>query len=214
MIKKGMYGLKQAAILAYKHFVKLLAPHGYCPCPNTTGLWKHDTRPTKFCLYVNDFGVKYFSHDDANHLLDALKQHYKIFVYYEGKNYCGLTMEWNYQQGYVDISMPKYIPAMIKKLQHPQPKKPQYAPHQWVIGQFIGAVSKWHQLMIPNRFPQKASTESNLLSVPFYITPEPSTPPCYHRSTISAVSKQLLPQVPTNHAPCSLIMLRLILMQK
>ena len=132
MIKKGMYGLKQAAILAYKHLVNLLAPHGYHPCPNTTGLWKHETRPTKFCLCVDDFGVKYFSQADADHLLDALKQHYKISVDLEGKNYCGLTMDWNYQQGYVDISMPKYIPAMLKKLQHPSPKKPQYAPHQWV----------------------------------------------------------------------------------
>ena len=35
MIKKGMYGLKQAAIFAYKHLVTLLAPHGYRPCPNT-----------------------------------------------------------------------------------------------------------------------------------------------------------------------------------
>ena len=43
MIKKGMYGLKHAAILAYKHLVTLLAPHGYCICPNTTGLWQHDT---------------------------------------------------------------------------------------------------------------------------------------------------------------------------
>ena len=58
MIKKGMYGLKQAAILAYKFLVKLLAPHGYRPCPSTTSLWKHNTRPTKFCPCVDDFGVK------------------------------------------------------------------------------------------------------------------------------------------------------------
>ena len=70
-----MDGLKQAAILAYKHLVNLLAPHGFRPCPNTTGLWKHDTQPTKFCLCVDDFGVKYFYDDDTNHLLDALKQH-------------------------------------------------------------------------------------------------------------------------------------------
>jgi hypothetical protein len=38
-IKKGMYGLKQAAILAYKHLVNQLAPHGCHPCPYTTGLW-------------------------------------------------------------------------------------------------------------------------------------------------------------------------------
>jgi hypothetical protein len=49
-IQRGMYGLKQAAILAYEHLVRQLAPHGYHPCPYTTGLWKHATRPTKFCL--------------------------------------------------------------------------------------------------------------------------------------------------------------------
>jgi hypothetical protein len=79
-IKKGRYGLKQAASLAYQHLVNQLALHGYHPCPYTTGLWSHDTRPTKFCLCVDDFGVKYFSKPDADHLLDSLRQHYKISV--------------------------------------------------------------------------------------------------------------------------------------
>ena len=26
-----------------------------------------------------------------------------------------------------------YIPALLKKLQHPKPAKPQYAPHPWVV---------------------------------------------------------------------------------
>jgi hypothetical protein len=37
-IKKGMYGLKQATLLVYQHQVNQLAPHGYHPCPYTTGL--------------------------------------------------------------------------------------------------------------------------------------------------------------------------------
>ena len=48
-------------------------------------------------------------------------------------HYCGFTIEWNYEKGYVDISMPKYIPALLQKLQHPKPAKPQYAPHPWVV---------------------------------------------------------------------------------
>ena len=47
-IKKGMYGLKQAAILAYQRLVELLQPNGYFPEPNTTGIWSHETRQTKF----------------------------------------------------------------------------------------------------------------------------------------------------------------------
>ena len=71
-----MYGLKQAALLAYNKLVQHLAPHGYRPVPHSLGLWTHDTRPTSFCLCVDDFGIKYFTKNDANHLLDILK---KIF---------------------------------------------------------------------------------------------------------------------------------------
>ena len=119
-IKKCMYGLKQAVILSYIHLFKHLKPHGYHTCPETTGLWRHKTRRTNFCLCVDDFGVKYFSKDDADHLLTALHSHYKISVDYEGVHYCGITIEWNYEKGYVDISMTKYIPALIQKLQHPK----------------------------------------------------------------------------------------------
>ena len=136
-IKKGMYGIKQSAILAYNHIVKQLKLHGYHPCPETTGLWRHKTRKTKFCLYVDDFGVKYFSKDDAYHLLTALRSHYKISVDYEGMHYCGFTTEWNYEKVYVNISMPKYITALLQKSQHPKPAKPQYAPHPWVVPAYV-----------------------------------------------------------------------------
>ena len=130
-INKGMYGLIQAATLAYKNLVKNLEPHGYFPCPNTTGLWKHVSRPTTFCLCVDDFGIKYYSKADADHLLDSLRNDYKISTDWEGKNYCGLTLEWNYKDGYVDISMPGYIEKVRTKLCHPKPKFPQHAPHRW-----------------------------------------------------------------------------------
>jgi hypothetical protein len=130
-IQKGMYGLKQAAVLAYDNLVKLLAPHGYSPCPNTTGLWKHSSRPTEFCLCVDDFGIKYISLADAHHLLDTLKKYYKVSVDWDGQHYCGLTMNWNYRRGYVDISMPGYVHSALLRLQHPPPKHPQHAPHKW-----------------------------------------------------------------------------------
>ena len=55
-INKGMYGLKQAAVLAYQRLVVLLVPHGYYPEKYTTEIWAHKTRKTKFCLCVDDFG--------------------------------------------------------------------------------------------------------------------------------------------------------------
>ena len=99
--------------------------------PPVCGITKQ--KKTKFCLCVDDFRVKYFSKDNADHLLTALHSHYKKSVDYEGMHYCGFTIEWNYKKGYVDISMPKYIPALLQKLQHPKSAKPQYAPHLWVV---------------------------------------------------------------------------------
>ena len=144
-IKRGMYELKQAALLAHDHLVKCLAPHGYRPMQNTIGMWEHETRPTKFCLCVDDFGVKYFSKEDADHLLDTLKQYYQITVDWNGKKYCGITIDWNYNSGYVDISMPKYILAVRLKFQHKDPPKACHAPHEWNVpayGKRVQYISK------------------------------------------------------------------------
>lgn len=129
-IKKGMYGLKQAAVLAYQNLVKVMKEHGYHPCPLSTGMWHHETRKTKFCVCVDDFGVKYHSEDDANHLLNSLKQHYNITTDWAGEEYCGLTISWNYRNRYVDVSMPGYIDKIL--LHHETtPLPPTYTPHSY-----------------------------------------------------------------------------------
>ena len=130
-IHRGMYGLKQAAIPAYNQLKENLAKHGYHPIPNTNGLWKHDTRKITFALCVDDFGVKYFKKEDAQHLIDTLKLYYPISLDWAGKNYCGLTLEWNYEQGYVDVNIPNCVDNALKKFQHLPPSRPQHAPHKW-----------------------------------------------------------------------------------
>ena len=131
-IKKGMYGLKQAAILAYNQLKSKLLPHGYSPVTGTVGIWQHSTRRTEFCLCVDDFGIKYFSREDADHLLSAIGKHYSYTTDWEGQNYCGLTMDWKYNEGYVDVSMPGYVHKILDRLQHKPPSSPQYSPHAHV----------------------------------------------------------------------------------
>ena len=92
-IQKGMPGLRQAAILTYKHLKNSLDPHGYTPIPGTIGLWKHNARPTKFCLCVDDFGVKYWPEEDAQHLCNAVGANFRYTVDMEGANYCGLNLD-------------------------------------------------------------------------------------------------------------------------
>ena len=96
----------------------------------TTGMWKHRTKPTLFVLTVDDFGIKYCSNRDLHHLLQALKDKYTITVDTEGTQYCGMTLEWHYNNGYVDVSMPGYVKEALHQLQHHAPTKPVHAPHQ------------------------------------------------------------------------------------
>jgi hypothetical protein len=58
-IRKGMYWLPQAGILANKPVKKQLALYGYFEQPHMPGLWKHVSCPVWFNLCVNDFGIKY-----------------------------------------------------------------------------------------------------------------------------------------------------------
>ncbi len=76
-IRRGIYGLKEAAIIAFNQLVTKLAPAGYKPAPFMLGLWCHHTKRTTFVLCVDDFGVKYFSQPNAQHLIDAIKAHYE-----------------------------------------------------------------------------------------------------------------------------------------
>ena len=76
-IKKGMYGLPQAGLLANKQLQKALHLDGYYPCQHTMGLWKHRWRPVTFTLVVDDFGVKYVGKTHAEHLLKCLNKYYE-----------------------------------------------------------------------------------------------------------------------------------------
>jgi hypothetical protein len=64
-IRKGMYGLKQAGLLANQLLQTRLAPFGYYPARHTPGLWLHKTQHIAFSLIVDDFAVKYVGKQHA-----------------------------------------------------------------------------------------------------------------------------------------------------
>ena len=108
-IVKCMYGLPQAVILECKQLVNHLKPYGYEPCICIQGLWKHITNGKTFTLCVDNFGIKYTDRENELHLLDALKAIHKISTDWEGKLYCGMTLNWNYKQITVTIPIPNYV---------------------------------------------------------------------------------------------------------
>lgn len=131
-INKGMYGLKQAVTIASHQLVDHLSTHGYSIIPGTSCMFQHSSRPTKFCLCMDDFGIKYFNEEDAEHLQSVIFAKYKGTVDKSGKNYCRLTFDWNYEQGYMDISMTGHVEASLKRLQHNAKMYPQYSAHKCV----------------------------------------------------------------------------------
>jgi hypothetical protein len=61
----------------------------------------------------------------------CIKKNYEISSDWKGSAYCGLTLEWDYNNKTVDLSMPGYIKASLHKYQHPSPMRPEHAPHKW-----------------------------------------------------------------------------------
>ena len=129
-IRKGMPGLKQAGRIANERLVKHLAPYRYEPVRHTPLLWHHKTRPISFTLVV-DFGIKYVGCQHLNHLLSALRNIYTVTVDKHSTKYLGLTIDWHYNKGYVEISMPEYIEKALHRFQHQLPKRKQHSPHVW-----------------------------------------------------------------------------------
>ena len=129
-IRKGMPGLKQAGKLASDRLKTHLSKYGYTPVPRTASLWKHDKKNIMFTLVIDDFGVKFTKKQDAEHLMEALKDLYPITVDWTGNKYLGLSLTWNYTRQHVDISMPGYVEAVLHKFVHVR-KKRRDALHDW-----------------------------------------------------------------------------------
>jgi hypothetical protein len=132
-VQKGMYGMPQTGILSNQLLARRIAIHGYHQKKFTPGLWRHVTRPIQFTLVVDDFGVQYVGAEHAHHLIAALETDYTVSKDWTGGLYCGITLNWDYANKHVDLSMPGYIKDALHKFQHPLPKRPQYAPHNWTV---------------------------------------------------------------------------------
>ena len=90
-----MYSLNQSSHIPFYCLVKLLKPHEYYPLCSNPDIWCHETLPTEFALFVDNFGIKYTNIDHAHHIVDTLKKYYTIYIDWGGKNHYGLTLDWN-----------------------------------------------------------------------------------------------------------------------
>ncbi len=149
-ISKGMYGLPQAGILANQQLERILGAHVYVQSKQTPGFWKHKTRPISFVLVVDDFAVKYVGKENADHLLAILQKNYEaISIDWSAGLFIGIAINRDYKTRTARLSMPKYIPALLERQQHPAPKRAVHAPHPYNAPQF----GKSNQLIpLPDTF--------------------------------------------------------------
>jgi hypothetical protein len=70
-----------------------------------------------FTLIVDDFGVKYVSKNDVNHLIDSIST-YTLTKDWKGNLYCRITLEWDYVHRHVDISIPNYLKKKLQDYGH------------------------------------------------------------------------------------------------
>ena len=140
-----MYGLKQAAIIAYSNIISHMDPHGYYTVPFTTVLWAHKTRRTIFFLCVDDFGVKYFTKDDANHILDSLKitmcsQQIGRVTINSDWQYIGTIARNMFTYRWQNMGRKLWIDSNI--INQKDPNMPKIAGHSPPMEKY----SKWHQI--------------------------------------------------------------------
>eukprot|EP00957_Ditylum_brightwellii_P116059 8853783-Ditylum_brightwellii.AAC.1 len=131
-----MYGLPQASILANKQLTKLqklFCYYQYCHLP---GLQRHKWQAILFTLMVDNFGTKYKRKQDVEHLLNAIQTHYEVSEDWMGFLYFGIMLNWCYEEGWMELSIPGYIRKALMKFQHPHSKWLQYAPYKHNLLQY------------------------------------------------------------------------------
>ena len=118
---KGMYGLPQAGRVAYDHLVPILNDAGYYEASRTPGLFCHNTNDIVFTQVVDDFLIQHTTEVALQHLIDTLQQHYTITTDRLATKYCGMQLNWNYDEGHVTLLMPGYVERALHRFMHSPP---------------------------------------------------------------------------------------------
>jgi hypothetical protein len=66
-------------------------------------------------------------------LINVLEENYKAATDWDGALYCGVKLDWDYDERTVNLSMPGYVAAALHKFERPHPKQPCHLPSQWNI---------------------------------------------------------------------------------
>ena len=83
--------------------------------------------------------------------MDTLQSKYTIKLDWKGKHFLGLKLDWNYQAGHVNFSIPDYIPTALHRLKHPTKFPPLYATSNF-IAHIYGKISNTQKKKIISQY--------------------------------------------------------------
>ena len=118
----SMYGHPAAGRIAQTDFKALVSSHGYYEHPNVPCLFLHRTRTTVFTLIVDDIGIKVFSEDDLQHLINTIRNKWEVKVNRTGAKYNGVRVIWNYCDNILITDVPNYVAEALARLNLPNIK--------------------------------------------------------------------------------------------
>jgi hypothetical protein len=130
-VMRGMYGLPQASSNSHDELEERLNKEGYFKNPLVPALWKHKTRPTQIVLAVDNFGIKYFTKEDLDHLANTLKKYYDVKIDPDGKELVKIELDWDYTNKKVHLSMKTYLDKSLQQFNNVVPTKRQHLPYPW-----------------------------------------------------------------------------------
>jgi hypothetical protein len=128
-----MYRLPQVGVIAQDLLKERLLKAGYKQSKIILGYWIHQWQPTSFTIVIDDLCIEYIGKDYAQHLINTLKQNYRIEVDWDGNRYLGITLDWDYKKRKAHLSMPSYIDKELARFGHKIPAQPQNQPHRHAI---------------------------------------------------------------------------------
>ena len=111
---RSMYGLPHAGRIAQEALIPHLAKHGYLQT-STPCLFRHTSNGTAFTLVVDDFGIKYRTKQDAEHLIACLKEKYDLTIRWNGEYYLGMRIDFDRAARTVSLSIPDYVTKALRR---------------------------------------------------------------------------------------------------
>jgi len=116
-VNKGMYGLKQAGLLANDRIVTLFDKHGYKQSKYIPQLFFSEDKSTAFCLVVDDLLIK-ANEANRDKLYECLRTQYEIVTDNTGSKYLNIDIRRDKTNKLVGLSMRGYLDRLIARFDH------------------------------------------------------------------------------------------------